>query len=77
MKVRMTTAASLIGALANGVQFSEALQVAITGRGTTPLDGLVPPRYQRLSAILQLPLLACLVAGEVAKVRAAFDGEDD
>jgi len=36
MKVQLTTVASLIGALANGVQFSEALQVAITGRGAPP-----------------------------------------
>lgn len=75
--MKLTTVASLIGALANGVQFSEALQMAITGRGSTPLDDLVPKRYRRLAATLQLPLLACLVAGETAKVRRAFDGDPD
>lgn len=72
-KIRFNTIASFVAAIANSVQFSECLQLAITGHGSSPLDELVPKRYHRLAAILQLPVLAILVAGETAKVREAFD----
>lgn len=75
--MRFNTAASLFAACTNATQLSESLQLAVTGRGSSPLDGLVPHRYRRLAAVLQLPVLACLLAGEIQKVRAWFDGDDE
>lgn len=74
-RIKFNTLASFVAAVANSVQFSECLQFAITGRGSSPLDELVPRGCRRLAAILQLPVLAVLAAGETAKVREAFDGD--
>jgi len=37
---------------------------------------MIPARYRRLAAILQIPLLIALLSGEVAKVRDALDGDE-
>ncbi|GAF69196.1 unnamed protein product [marine sediment metagenome] len=75
--MRFQTVASFFAACTNSVQLSECCQLAITGEGSTPLDPMIPRRYRRLSAVLQIPVLIALLAGEVAKVRAAVNGEDD
>lgn len=76
MKLRLVTIASTIGAVTNAVQLSECVQLAITQKGSTPLDPMIPARYRRLAAILQIPLLIALLSGEVAKVRDALDGDE-
>lgn len=75
--MRFNTIASFFASCTNAVQLSECVQLAILNRGSTPLDPLVPPRFRRLAAALQIPVLLSLLAGEVAKVRAAFDGDDE
>lgn len=72
MKLKLVTVASTIGAVTNAVQLSECVQLAITQKGSTPLDPMIPPRYRRLSAVLQIPVLIALLCGEVAKVREAI-----
>jgi len=68
------TACSFIAFLTNSIQASECLQLAVTGKGSSPLDDVVPPKYRRLAAALQTPFLVTMAGGELAKVRRAVDG---
>jgi len=74
--MKINTIASTVGACANAVQLSECVQRAIKNKGSTPLDPLIPLRFRRLAAVLQIPVLIVLLAGEVSKVREAFDGDN-
>jgi len=74
MDIRFNTIASTVAFVCNSVQTSECLQLVLTGHGSSPLDQVVPPKYRRLAAALQIPVLACMAGGELAKVRKAVDG---